>query len=202
MDSFPAAPDESASLDLVARIQGGERGAWQELYARYHDQLLLAVRLRLGPGLRAWLQSEDVFQSVAKEALSALPRFEYRGPGSLERFLKTLVNNKIRDRADTFGAQKRSGSVPLSDSLAASLVAPPTGSPAEASPGYYDAATYARLERALAQLPDEQREVLLLRKVDGLSSQEVAERTGRSDDAVRKATSRALARLATLMSEE
>ena len=40
----------------------------------------------------------------------------------------------------------------------------------------------------LAMLPEDLREIVLLRKVDGLSSQEVAERTGMSDAAVRKAT--------------
>ena len=194
--SFPTPPDERQSLDLVRRIQAGEDEAWHELYERYHDQLLLVVRMRLGRGLRRWLQSEDVFQSVAREALTALPRFEDRGPGSLERFLKTLVTNKIRDRADTFGAAKRKGAVPLTDAVADGLA-----DPATEALRYHDAETYERLERCLAELPDELREVLLLRKVDGLGSQEVAELTGRSDAAVRKATSRALARLARLMTE-
>ena len=71
--AFPA--PESLSMELVKRIQAGERAAWDELYARYHDQLLLAARLRLGPGLRRHLTSEDVFQSVALEAFRALERF-------------------------------------------------------------------------------------------------------------------------------
>ncbi|MEQ1891511.1 MAG: sigma-70 family RNA polymerase sigma factor [Planctomycetota bacterium] len=187
--AFPA--PESLSMELVKRIQGGERAAWNELYARYHDQLLLAARLRLGPGLRRHLTSEDVFQSVALEAFRALERFEYRGPGSLETWLRTLVLNKIRDRADTFGAQKRAGDVALDDALASSL--------AEPAPAYHDGARYERLERALAELEPVARELLLLRKLEGLSSKEAAARLGLSDDAARKAYSRALARLATRM---
>jgi RNA polymerase sigma-70 factor (ECF subfamily) len=183
-----AAP-ESVSLELVKRIKAGERAAWDELFARYHDQLLLAARLRLGPGLRRHLGSEDVFQSVALEAFRAHERLEYRGPGSLEAWLRTLVLNKIRDRADTYGAAKRAGDVPLDETLADSL--------AEPMPGYRDSERYERLERALAELEPVQRELVLLRKLEGLASREAAARLGLSDDAARKAYSRALARLAT-----
>jgi RNA polymerase sigma-70 factor (ECF subfamily) len=193
MDVFPSPPDEDGSLELITRCRAGERDAWNELYRRYHDQLLFAVRARLGGKLRACLQSEDVFQSVALDALTALQRFEYRGPGSLERFLRTMVVNKIRDRADTFGAQKRSGAVPLSE------VAPPAAQDTSAQVEYFECETYDRLERALADLPDDAREVVLMRKVDGYSSKEVAEATGRSDAAVRKVYSRAIAQLALAM---
>ncbi len=183
-------------MDLVQRIRQGERGAWNELYQRYHDQLLLAVRMRLGPGLRRFLSSEDIFQSVALEAFRALGGFEYRGEGSLERYLRTLVVNKIRDRADTFAAEKRAGGVTLDADLAASLAAP--GASLE-GPTYRDAERYERLERALNALSAEQRELIVLRKLEGLSSQEVAARLGLGDDAARKAFSRAMARLATLL---
>lgn len=183
-------PPESVSLDLVRRIQGGDRAAWNELYARYHDQLLLVVRMRLGSKLRGFLESEDIFQSVALDAFRALERFEYRGQGSLERYLRTLVVNKIRDRADTIAAEKRAGAVPLDEEQLAR---------AAPGPSYHDSRRFERLERALRTLPAEQRELILLRKLEGLSSQEVAARLGTSDEAARKAFSRAMARLATLL---
>jgi RNA polymerase sigma-70 factor (ECF subfamily) len=193
-EAFPAPPEESVSMDLVQRNRRGDRSAWNELYERYHDQLLLTVRLRLGPGLRRYLSSEDIFQSVALEAFRALEQFEYRGQGSLERYLRTLVVNKIRDRADTFGAEKRTGAVTLDEGLSAALAAPGTE-----GPSYHDAERYERLERALNALSAEQRELIVLRKLENLSSQEVAARLGLGDDAVRKAFSRAMARLTTLL---
>lgn len=197
MGAFPTPPDEGGTLELIGRIQEGEREAWNELYNRYHDQLLFAVRARLGVKLRRHLQSEDVFQSVAIEAFKALETFEYRGAGSLHRFLKTLVMNKIRDRADTFGAQKRSGEVALSESMVEALSDRSTARDLS----YLDAQRYEQLERCMESLPEEMREVLLLRKVDGFSSKEVAEALGKSDSAVRKVYSRALARLTALMME-
>lgn len=192
MRDLPPAPDARSSIELVNRLRGGDRDAWTELYARYHDQLLLTIRLRLGRGLRGHLQSEDILQSVALEAFLELGAFEYRGAKSLERFLHHLVLNKIRDRADTFGAVKRAGTVPLDEEVAA---------PDSEEPRYLDGDRYEKLERALNALPADLREVLVLRKFDGLSSQEIAERLGKSDDAVRKAYSRALARLSLLVSK-
>ena len=194
MDELPSVPDEATSLALVARIQRGEPTAWEELYRRYHDQLLLTVRMRLSSGLRAVLQSEDVFQSVALEAFAALDRFEYRGRGSLERYLKQMVLNKIRDRARGFAAEKRGGGrTPAEVDVDALAGAEPE------RVGYYQAEVYERLERAIQKLPDDMREVLLLRRIEGLTSREVAERLGKSDAAVRQIAARAMARLTTSM---
>ncbi|MEM9803161.1 MAG: sigma-70 region 4 domain-containing protein [Planctomycetota bacterium] len=74
--------------------------------------------------------------------------------------------------------------------------------PRSVEPVYRDAGRYERLERALAALPAELREVVVLRRIDGLESKEVAALLGRSDDAVRKAYSRAMARLATLLGDD
>ena len=66
-------------------------------------------------------------------------------------------------------------------------------------PPSYSDPRYERLERALQTLPPDMREIIRLRRFDGLSSQEVASRTGHSDDAVRKLFSRAMARLTLLL---
>lgn len=192
MSAFPTPPSEGRTLELVQRLHAEDPAAWTELYRLYHDELLFTIRVNLGARLRAALQSEDVLQSVALEAFKALPRFEHRGPGSLSAFLRRLVLNKIRDRADHFAAEKRAGTVPLSDSMLGAL-----GDRCE--PRYYDTERFERLERALAGLPDDMRHVLLLRKIEGLSSQQAAARLDRSDAATRKLYSRALARLSLSM---
>lgn len=190
MSPLPASLDDGATRELVRRVQAGEQQAWTELYQGYRDELLFYVRARLGRRLRSAVESEDVLQSVALAAFRAMPRFEPRGKGSLRRFLHVLVLNSIRDRADALGAAKRDGAVqPLDAQLAERLATAPPGQLSYRDP------VYERLERALAELPDEMREVVLLRRVEERSSREVAERLGKSDEAVRKLYSRALARL-------
>ncbi len=192
MGGLPDGPDESRSTELVLRLRAGDTSAFEELYRRYHDELLLVVRARLSRRLRAALESEDILQSVALEAFRELARFEPRGAGSLKRFLHTLIVNKIRDRADTFGAAKRAGTIALDDAVGQSLAA-------RVEPLSYHDPAYAALERALAALPPAMREIIVLRRIDGLSSQEAAARLRKSDAAARKLYSRALARLATLL---
>ena len=186
---LPGEPAESETLALLQKIRAGDGEGWRVLYDRYHDPLLFWVRMHLGANLRRFLQSEDVFQSAAVEWMRDLERFEYRGEGSLQRYLRRLILNKIRDRADFYAAEKRRPSEPLDENEL----------PADVAVAYHDAETYDRLERALAELPEDLREVVLLHKIEGLSTKEIAERTGKSDDAVRKSYSRALARLALRM---
>ena len=85
--------------------------------------------------------------------------------------------------------------MPLTDSLEERLQT-------SAPPSYDGGPEYLRLERTLALLPDEMRRVILLRKLDGLSSQEAAARMDKSDDATRKLYSRAMARLSLLLASE
>jgi len=186
-------PEIDLSLELVRRIQAGEPEAWERLYRRYHDVLLFSIRSRLGRGLRAWLQSEDILQSVVKDALGDLERFEPRGPGSLEHFLHVCVLNKIRTKAAFYGARRRAGEerVPTSE-----LDELPR---AAGEPRYLDGARYERLERGVAQLPDPMREVVLLRSVEGLGNEEAAVLLGKSPAATSKLYNRALARLGTLL---
>ncbi|MGE3172087.1 MAG: RNA polymerase sigma factor [Planctomycetota bacterium] len=193
-DREPGAP--SLSIDLVRRIQAGDTAAWDELYMRYRDRLLLSIRCRLGPTLRARLQSEDVLHSVFGDVLHHDLRGFAPQPGGLDRYLHTCVLNKIRNKADFFGAQKRRGDAPLTDSLAGRLPAAVGG-----ELGYVDAARYERLERAIGQLPVEMREALLLRRIEGLGNQEVAAELGKSPEAASKLYNRALARLGTLLGE-
>ncbi len=182
------------SLELVRRIHGGDREAWDELYLRYHDVLLLAIRARLGSRLRARLESEDILHSVVKDALRDLERFEPRGPGALGHYLHVCVLNKIRSKAEFHGAERRSGEETLSDSLLARL----PGSAAN-EPRYLDGERFERLERALARLPENLREVVLLRTVEGLSNQEAAAVLGKTPEAASKLFNRALARLGSLV---
>lgn len=181
------------SVELVQAIQRGDRDAWSELYARYHDALLLSIRCRLGTGLRAHVQSEDILQSVVKDALGDMARFEHRGQGSLGHYLHACVLNKIRNKAEYFGAAGRSRERSLSDSAIADL---PASNDAELE--YHDQECFPLLERGVSSLPEPMREVLILRAVEGLSNQEAAESIGKSAEATSKLYNRALARLASL----
>ena len=186
-------PPDPMTVELLARVRDGDSGAFGEIYRRYHDELLFAVRAHLGPKLRSALESEDILQSVAIDAFRALPRFDPQGPKSLKHYLHKMIVNKIRSRAEYHAAAKRAGSVPLTNEAEEAIAQPGT------EPTYYDGDRFIKLEIALRSLPPEMERVVVLRKVDGLSSKEVAEILGKSDSAVRQTYSRALAKLTVSM---
>ena len=187
---FPPTPDPSNSLELLQRLRGGEAAAFDALFRRHRDELLLAVRAGMGPRLRAAMQSEDVLQSVALEAFQALQRGTPTAAGFVGTLVR-LVRHRLVDRARKLQRRARLAEVRLSETVSGAAVT--TNAPSYGDP------RYERLERALAALPRELRDIIRWRRFDGLSSQEIAARTGRSDDAVRKLLSRAMAKLTLLV---
>jgi RNA polymerase sigma factor (sigma-70 family) len=183
-------PSTELSMDLVRRIQDGDRSAWEALYLRYRDSLLFSIRCRLGPRLRSRLQSEDVLHSVVKDVMADIAAFEPRGRGSLKHYLHACLLNKIRSKAHYYAALKRQGEIPLSDSILQRIP-----NRRDRTPGYADTERFGKLERAVALLPEKMREVILLRRIENLTNGEAAEALGKTPEATSKLYNRALARL-------
>lgn len=189
------ADEPDLSHDLVRRIQAGDTQAWDALYLRYRDALLFSIRARLGDKLRARVASEDILHSVVREAMSDLLEFEPRGEHALRHYLHVCVLNKIRSKAAFFAAEKRRGEVPLSDSVLQRV-------PGGAGLDYLESDKFAKLERAMRLLPDNMREVLILRRVEGLDNPAAAKAMQKSEEATAKLHTRAMARLSLLMLED
>jgi RNA polymerase sigma factor (sigma-70 family) len=148
-----------------------------------------AVYDALAPAVLGWFRAHrasdpegltgDVFVSVARR----LGDFE-GDDDALRRWVFTIAHNRWVDEVRRSARRPRS----VSDD-GVDLAAP------EAPDELVDPA----LLRALGQLTDEQRQVVLLRFAADLSVADVARITGRSQGAVKMATSRALERLAELL---
>lgn len=185
---LPDAPDSAQSLELLARLRAGEGEAFAVLYRRHRNELLLAVRAGMGPKLRAAMQSEDVLQSVAREAFEVLCRNTEPPASGFTGLLRRLVRHRLIDRARAL--RRRGESTALSDVAEQA---------ATAATLRYSDPRFDQLEHALRSLPADMRQIVQLRRFEGLSSQEAALRLGKSDDAVRKLFSRAIARLTMLV---
>jgi RNA polymerase sigma-70 factor, ECF subfamily len=190
----------AASVDLLRRAREGSRSALGALLDACAPRLLALIRLRLGPRLRAELESRDVLQATL---LKALTRFEdFSGPdrGSLAAWLARIAENEIRDLADFHTRQRRDVArrVSLDHESGAWRVAADLRS---ATSRIALDEELLRLERALESLTTEQREVIVLRRLHELEFGEIGERMGRSPDACRMLLTRSLAAL-TLAFEE
>jgi RNA polymerase sigma-70 factor, ECF subfamily len=180
------APEES---ELVARAAQGDLAAVEVLLQRHLAALRAYVRLRSGPSLRAKEATCDIVQSVCRDVLGNLERFQYPGESAFRAWLFLTAQRKIADKAEYWGAQKRDvgREVPLDD------VYRTLGSPSAEAMGRE---ALERIESAFDELPEDHREVILLSRVVGLPRDEVAARLGRSEAGVRNLLSRALADLA------
>ncbi len=164
-------PTDATDEQLMLRFQGGEAGAF-ELLLRRHRGPAFSFLVRLtGDRPRA----EDLLQETWLRVVTAAPRWEPRA--RFRTWLYTVARNLAADEA-------RRRALRRADPLDAP--GPGGASPAEAladgAPGPDLAADGAllrpRLEAALAALPEEQREVFLLREYAGVPFAEIAEITG------------------------
>lgn len=188
--TLPEASSLPSDSDLVRRVLAGEVEAFGVLVDRHHARCLRVAAHLLGSPDDA----EDVVQDAFLRAYRHLAGYRER-----ERFgawLVRIVVNQCRTRSTR-------------EARYASLESLPQGFEEIAS-GADDALDHAldaehqrlRLAAALAQLPFEQREAVVLRYADALSYQDMATVTGAGVSALKMRVQRACERLRALLAEQ
>jgi RNA polymerase sigma-70 factor (subfamily 1) len=199
-DTPQGSAPQASSAELAERAARGDRGAVECLLERHLPELRAFVRLRAGAALRARESTSDLVQSTCREVLAHAERFRFPDDNAFRAWLLTTAQRKIADRYDHHTAQKR-------DVGREATLARESGADDErllAAYGRFSSPSHravvadelTRLERAFDRLSEEQREVVSLAHLAGLSRREIAERLGKSENAVRIVLHRALARIA------
>lgn len=183
---------------LVESAAVGDRVALESLLERYLPQVRAFVHLRLSPELRVKESSSDIAQSVCRELLAGMDQFAWRGEEAFRGWLFTAALRKVADRAAHYGAAKRELArerAPGDDAHAADLLTRACVSLSSPS-GHAIAREQAeRLGRLFEGLNEEEREVITLARVAGLSRAEIGRQIDKSEGAVRVILHRALAKL-------
>jgi RNA polymerase sigma-70 factor (ECF subfamily) len=176
--------DESDLRELTSLAVQGDRTAIESLLGQLRPMVVRYCRARLGRVSGHYHIADDVAQEVCIAVLSALPR--YRDIGRpFASFVFGIASHKV---ADALRSSVRSA-VPTQDLPDG----PDEGPGPEETVVRHTEAAQAR--ELLSRLPDNQRELLILRVVSGLSAEETGQVLGMSAGAVRVAQHRALARL-------
>lgn len=183
--------------DLLRRAQAGSPEARNELYERCAGRLLAFVRLRLGRDLRARLESRDILQAALLKSVQHLDDVQAADTRGFMAWLARIAEHEIRDRVDYHQRQRRDAAreVPIDEAAA------PPAITRSALSKLILSEDARRLEAALDTLSDLHRDVILLRKYQGLSFAEIGRRLGKSEDACRMLLARAMTALTLAMSE-
>jgi RNA polymerase sigma factor (sigma-70 family) len=174
-------PCVESERDLVLALRSRKPGAFDDLYARYHERIWRFLARLAGTG------AEDLFQETWLAAARHVHRI--REDTELLPWLFTIARNKHRNGLRAWVRQVRCGQALRAQD---SMLRPQPDEEAHAR------RQAERTQAAFARLPDAHREVLLLCVVEGVPTAEVAHALACSEDAVRTRLSRARRELARL----
>ncbi len=189
---------------LFASAKQGSTSCLGRLLTLYSNYLKLLIAAQLDDRLRVRVSPSDIVQETFFEAHRDFHQFRGQSTGEFVAWLrKILVNNLLHVVEQHLLAEKRDvrrevsleqigKRLEQSTARLESLLAEPGDSPS----GYAQRNEQeVMLADALAELPGDYRQVILLRHVEGLPFDEVARRMDRSSGAVRMLWLRALERL-------
>jgi len=159
--------------NILAGALDGDAEARGALLERIRPRLLLWVTARLGDNLRQKIEPDDVVQEILVAVHKSLDGFKGDSDRAFMGWLFKLAENRIRDLADHFGAQKRQLPPPLSFSQTSPSAVAVRNEMAEI------------VRNSLEQLNEDYRRVIQLRRFEERSVAEVAEAMERSENAVR-----------------
>ena len=199
--------DEQNPETLLVLAKAGSGSALGRLLESYRHYLALLVRLQVGRRLQGKLDVEDLLQETFLEAHRGIGQFrgsserEFLGwlrqillatlAGQVRRYYGTGQRDLRRERELELGIDR------TSQALDRGLIA------AQSTPSQQAARREqaVRLADALGCLPEDYREVIILRQLEDLTFPEVARRMGRTEDSVKNLWARALARLRRMMED-
>jgi RNA polymerase sigma-70 factor, ECF subfamily len=174
--TLPAVDD----ADLVLRLRKGDEEAFRYMVERYHTPLLRLAQTMVPSRAVA----EEVVQDTWLGLVRGINRFEGRSS------LRTWLFHVLVNRARTTGAYERRPTIGATAGPAAdqsrfgpdgAWADPPVPWPDEIDDRLDAAQLAERVRPLIDELPDMQRQVVMLRDVEGLSAQEVCDVLGLSE---------------------
>src|SRR3989337_1486799 len=173
-------PALADGADFVRRVKEFQREAWDELYDTYFPKMYRYLYVRIGDRDVA----DELTAEVCEQACKGVPRFHYRGV-PFASWLYRVAHNVM---VDWQRRRKRNPEVPVLVDIAGPDQTERFGAGDE-------------LQGGLSALTQEQRQVLLLRHVEGHSAASAGAIMGKKDNAIRALEFRALASLRRAMSQ-
>ena len=164
---------------LIKKAKEGDAEAFGVLYTKYVTPIYRFVYLRV----RSREDAEDLTQAVFMKAWNAMPRFEERG-NPFSSLLYTIARNSVIDY------WKKKKEVSLEDD--AEMMQNIRDQDADPFADTLRREDTQNVLAALRRLSDDQQEIIALKFIQDLSNKEIAEITGKTEEAIRALQHRAL----------
>ncbi len=155
-------PAQTSDVELLAAMARGDEGALASLYDRYR-LILFGLILRI---LHSRPEAEDVLQEVFLQAWQKAADFD-ETRGRPFTWLVTLARSRAIDRLRSLGSRER-----VATEAAREVIEEVADAATDAESSEQSEAVRA----ALNELPEEQRQVLLLAYFEGFTQSEIARR--------------------------
>jgi RNA polymerase sigma factor (sigma-70 family) len=98
-----------STLTLLARAQAGDAGALDALIARFLPRLQQWATGRLPGWARDLADTHDLVQETVVQAFKKIEKFEVRGEGALQAYLRQVLLNRIRQEIRRAGRRPETG---------------------------------------------------------------------------------------------
>jgi RNA polymerase sigma-70 factor (ECF subfamily) len=171
---------------------------------QFRAYLLVLARMQLGPASRNKVEASDMVQQTLLEAHRKRAQFRGGSEAEMAGWLRQLLAFNLADAARAAGRAKRDvarersleAALDASSARLGALLVADQSTPSRAAGRHEDAVLLAR---ALARLPEHQRQALILRHCQGCSLDEISRQLGRTPAAVAGLLKRGLHQLRVLL---
>jgi len=183
----------TSTFTLLEKAKAGDEAALSRAFEKHQRRLAVLVHFKLSPRARAFSEVEEVVQETYLRAFRDIHRFSYQSPGSFLRWLSSIADHVIVDRVRYRSRERRAGEeVPFRS--ASNPAGPEPADTRTPSRLFAQQEAVERLLGRLSALPDDYRQAIVMAKIEGLSTVEMAERLGKSREAVALLVYRAVKR--------
>lgn len=191
----------TTNLDLIERLRRGDREAFTPLFEKYRRRLEVMVHYKLQPEWRCVENAEEIVQETFCAAFEDLPTFEYRSSGSFLNWLSRIADHVIVD-----SAKRRNRLKPRAEwrrfRSDRDLRGPNPVDSRSPSRVLIEQERLRVLIASLNCLPEHYRQIILLAKIEGLSTEQMSERLGKPRETVALLLHRAIKRLRTVQESQ
>jgi RNA polymerase sigma-70 factor, ECF subfamily len=187
-------PGPTSTFGLVERFKKGDTQAFSLIFHKYRRRLAVLVHYRMSTELRAKLEVDDILQEVFLEASQGMKNFSYQSPGNLMAWLSRIADHTLADAARHEKRAKRHAEEMVRFRSKSNPEGPEPKDTETPSRIFAKEEEMKNLVSRLNGLPEEYRRVILLSKFEGLTTSEIAARTGKTRENVALTLHRALKR--------